>query len=183
VPSGDGAFDAAMFNEDGYYYDSLTSGGSVSDPGSGPGSFYLSRISARMAWIQSVIGSSYADWSGGAPAAEDANADGVPNLLAYAIGSVTPASDALSKLPRVNPDGSYTLNDSSKSDISYEIQITEDLATWYPVAIKPKGGTWALNPASGYPHQANISQTGTTAITTWDSTATAKRFWRLIAGQ
>ncbi len=183
VASSAGAFTAALFNADGYYYDSLTSGGQVTDPASGPGLFFLTRISSRMSWIQSVTGASYADWSGGDPATADANHDGVPNLLAYAIGALTPASDARSKLPRIAPDGSFTLDDSSKSDILYEIQISEDLATWYSVAVKPKAGNFAPNPSSGYPHQANITQSGTTAISVRDSTSVTRRFWRLKVGQ
>lgn len=50
------AFMAAMFDETGYFYDSLSSNGQVTEPGRGPGSFFLSRISSRLGWIFGIIG-------------------------------------------------------------------------------------------------------------------------------
>ncbi|MBE2205252.1 MAG: hypothetical protein IAE94_13040 [Chthoniobacterales bacterium] len=56
IASENGAFFAALFLEDGFFLDSLQSGGRVSEPGSGPGSLYFTRISSRLNWIKSVIG-------------------------------------------------------------------------------------------------------------------------------
>jgi hypothetical protein len=183
VPNGSNSFPAAMFNEAGYFYDSLTSNGQVTEIGNGPGSLFLTRVSSQLAWIQSITGSTYADWSGGSSPAEDPNNDGVPNLLAYAIGAVAPASDAASRLPRVDPDGSFTLGDSSKTDVLYEVRLSEDLVTWYSVAIKSPGGSWTLNPSSGYSQQANITLSGSAAVSVRDSTPAPKKFWRLRVAQ
>ncbi len=183
VANGSNSFLAAMFNEEGYFYDSLTSNGQVTEVGRGPGSLFLTRISSQLGWIKSITGSSYADWSGGASASEDTNNDGVPNLLAYAIGSFTPASGAASELPRIDPDGSFTLGDSSKTDVLYEIRLSEDLVSWYPVAIKSPGGNWLLNPFSGYAHQANITLSVSSAVSVRDNTVAPRKFWRLRVAQ
>jgi len=53
--NGRDAFPAAMFDETGYYYDSLSSNGKVTEPGRGPGSFFLSRISSRLDWIRGIL--------------------------------------------------------------------------------------------------------------------------------
>ena len=183
VPSNNGQFFAALFNEDGYYLDSLYSGGQLSEPGSGPGSLYLTRISSQLNWINGVIGSTYANWAGGSPATGDANSDGTLNLLAYAIGAITPVSETESKLPRIDPDGSFVLNESSKADVRYEMQISEELVSWYSVAIKPTGGSWALNPGSGYPNQSNITLANSATLSVRDSTTSARQFWRLRVEQ
>jgi hypothetical protein len=46
----------------------------------------------------------YATWSGGAPAAADANRDGIPNGIAWALGAAGPDADTSGLLPRIDLD-------------------------------------------------------------------------------
>lgn len=113
----------------------------------------------------------------------DPNRDGVPNLVAYAVGAANGNEVAVDRLPRLTANGGYTLDQSPRTDIHYAFQLSQNLETWYSVAIKPPGSPWILYPASGYPHQGNITLSGTTSKTVNDSTSAARRYWRLKLSQ
>jgi len=124
----------------------------------------------------------YALWAAGlfedSPTA-DSNGDGVPNLLAYAVGAQNGEARAVMDVPRANGDRSFIVPQSSRSDIRYQIELSPDLETWFSVAIRPIGGTWALNGASGYPNQGNVTLSGGSTKIFSDSTLAERCFWRV----
>ncbi|MCH7228853.1 Ig-like domain-containing protein [Haloferula sp. A504] len=86
-------------------------------------------------------GTSYATWSGGAPANGDANGDGVANAVAYALGAADVNENAISLLPTFAYDNSgspiylvFTFNrdDAAEADSTTEISVEygSDLAGW-----------------------------------------------------
>ncbi len=125
----------------------------------------------------------FAAWAEGLsdPAAGgDPNFDGVKNLVAYAIGAPDGLVDAGERLPSIAEDGTFTLPDSSRADVRYVIELSRDLVAWHPVAIKPIGGEWALNPESGYPNQESVGLVvGEAGTTLADGSPGASLFWRL----
>ncbi len=64
----------------------------------------------------------------------DANADGVPNLLAYALG-LSPIENVAAQVPRPSASGgALTVDyqvDLSKDDVQLRPEVSVDLATWY----------------------------------------------------
>jgi len=127
-------------------------------------------------------------WSGNLLPGEDANNDGVTNLLAYAIGASGPDdSSARSRLIRMNTNQTVTQDFSGLADVDYAIEVSTNLVSWFPVALKPLNGEWSLNGASGYSGQANVSFTGNTngltPVTFTDTTSATKKFWRLVVSQ
>ena len=113
----------------------------------------------------------------------DPNRDGVPNLVAYAVGAANGNESAIDRLPRQTADGGFTLGQSPRTDIHYAFQLSHDLESWYSVVIKPPGSPWMLFPGSGYPNQGNISLNGSISKTVNESTPAARRYWRLKISQ
>jgi hypothetical protein len=127
-------------------------------------------------------------WSGNLLPGDDANNDGVTNLLSYAIGASGPNdSSARSRLIRMNTNQTVTQNFSGLADVSYAMEVSTNLVSWFPVALKPLNGEWSLNGASGYSGQANVSfsgnSNGLTPVTFTDTTIATKKFWRLVVSQ
>lgn len=110
----------------------------------------------------------------------DPNGDGVPNLLAYAMGAGGGMVQATALLPRQETAG-FLVPYSGRADLGYEVQRSLNLAIWYAVARKDPGNGWVLNGASGYPHQAAISfsTVGGAGFRFTDATALTRGFWRL----
>ena len=127
---------------------------------------------------------SYASWAAGHPlgaqvaAEDDPDADGVPNLLEYAL-SGAPADPA--SAPRVNFDGTAFEFpfDPARPDAELTIQRSEDFSAWQPVAvIRPANlPSTALD---GY--SLELPQTSGTARVTIPADAPPPRvFFRLSA--
>jgi len=122
---GNGGFNAALFDSRGLYvsdeqspphYNLITGDAPV------PAGFYPTRISSKIGWIYSVT-----DPSG------DLDADGLPNLLEYALHS-NPAASDVTRLPTVAVEGSnLTLTYfkvTTATDIQYSVEKSTDLITW-----------------------------------------------------
>jgi hypothetical protein len=130
-----------------------------------------------------VPATGYAAWGVGLSNSSDTadpNGDGVPNLLAYAVGAANGMTQALPSLPRHEGSG-FRIPYSGREDLGYEVQRSLNLSAWYLVARKNPGNGWVLNPASGYPHQGAISLTllGSAAIRVQDATGATRGFWRM----
>lgn len=110
----------------------------------------------------------------------DPNGDGVPNLLAYALGAPGGMAQAVGLLPRHETTG-FLVPFSGIGEVGYEVQCSLDLAGWHAVARKIPGGSWALNGASGYPHQASVTLVaeGGSAVRVRDASGQPRGFWRL----
>lgn len=124
----------------------------------------------------------FASWSAGLSDVGDAadpNADGVPNLLAYALGAPGGMVSAAGLLPRVYGPRGIRVPSSEKSDVEYQIQFSPNLSAWFIVARKPVGGVWALNPASGYPQQAQITLGLDGGVTATHGGSPLRGMWRL----
>lgn len=128
----------------------------------------------------------FGEWSAGlsdASESGDPNGDGVPNLLAYALGAADGMASATDRLPRMEADGGFSVTWSSRPDVNYEIQLSNDLSVWYTVAAKPAGGAWSLRPESGYPGQGQVDLTVQGAVRAVDASPGSRRFWRLRASR
>lgn len=113
----------------------------------------------------------------------DANADGVKNLLAYALGAPNGLQFAGHLVPSIGADGRFLVASSERSDVKYEAQLSRDLAQWFSVAEKPIGGVWQLNPTSGYPDQESVVLIKTNGAKKFHDASNPRRlFWRLLVG-
>lgn len=124
----------------------------------------------------------YSFWSQGLPdsgANADPNGDGVTNLLAYALGADDGMGSAVHHLPHPGAPGSFVVPFSDREDVGYRVQLSPDLTTWFTVAIRPVGGTWSLNPSSGYPGQGGLAIGGGEDSVFSDPSSEGARFWRL----
>jgi uncharacterized repeat protein (TIGR03803 family) len=78
-----------------------------------------------------------------APDEGDADADGVPNVVEYALG--TPP-DIPSPAPRpVVEDGRLTIEvprDPARNDVVHLVEVSSDLAVWQPLAASVNGGAF-----------------------------------------
>ena len=123
--AGNGGFNAALFDSRGLYvsdeaspphYTLITGDAPV------PAGLYPTRISSKLAWIYSVT-----------DPYSDLDADGISNLLEYALHTNPKAPDAAS-LPAVALEGDYLALTYSKvttaTDIQYSVEQSADLATW-----------------------------------------------------
>lgn len=127
-------------------------------------------------------GTTYATWSGGLPTAEDANKDGISNLMAYAIGAANPNENARNRLAaftKVTGGYQYAVASTTRSDVLYEIQMSTTLAgsSWASgvLARKTAGGSWTAGDIT-----SGITVTPTTdGVTVVDTNGGSKRFWRL----
>lgn len=83
------------------------------------------------AWLFSSLGST-ANAPNGAPGA-DADGDGLPNLLEYALGS-HPASAVSTVKPTASMQSSHLQIDFTRlrSDLTYTVEVSGDLSTWTP---------------------------------------------------
>lgn len=123
--SGNGGFSAALFDSRGLYVSDEASPPHyilISGAAPVPAGFYPTRISSKLGWIYSVT-----DPSG------DLDADGMSNLLEYALHTNPTAPDAV-RLPSIALEGSFlTLTYSkvtSATDIQYVVEKSSDLLTW-----------------------------------------------------
>lgn len=85
-----------------------------------------------------------------APDAEDSIGKGVPHLLDYAFGGDPLTYDAPSILPSVEIPGNQMQItfwcDAARSDLTYTVQVSDDLKTWTDIAQSTGGGaTGAVN--------------------------------------
>lgn len=127
-------------------------------------------------------GPTYATWSGGLPTTEDANKDGISNLMAYALGAANPTEYARSRLAsftKVTGGYQYAVASTTRSDVLYEIQVSTTLAgsSWATgvLARKTAGGSWTAGDIT-----SGITVTPTTdGVTVVDTNGGSKRFWRL----
>jgi hypothetical protein len=125
----------------------------------------------------------YAAWSAGLGdpgETADPNQDGIPNLLAYALGAATATAPTSAILPRQDGPG-FLVPYSGRPDLVYEVERSLNLAAWFTVARRNTGGAWSLNATSGYPHQAAVSfsEAGGPAWRFSDATSATRGFWRL----
>ena len=111
----------------------------------------------------------YADWSAALPPASrapeaDAGGDGVPNLLAHALGFAAGVAVARERLPRLFAAGSalsfgFSLPSPAPGDVSYRIERSGDLATWTEVAAKTGDSPWTgSSPVEVLPETAGVVQ-------------------------
>jgi hypothetical protein len=131
-----------------------------------------------------VPATSYAAWAashslGTAVAAEDdPDADGVPNLLEYALSG---APDNPASAPRLTFDGVVCEFpfDSARPGAELTLERSEDLASWLPVAvIRPAG----LPSVADEDHSLQLpSASGTARVTLPAETSPPRVFFRLSA--
>lgn len=127
-------------------------------------------------------GPTYATWSGGLAAGDDANKDGISNLMAYALGAANPteyARNRLASFTKVTGGYQYTVASTTRSDVLYEIQVSTTLAgsSWASgvLARKAAGASWVAGDIT-----SGITITPTTdGVTVVDTNTGSKRFWRL----
>ncbi|MCS6243853.1 MAG: hypothetical protein H2172_08375 [Opitutus sp.] len=118
---------------------------------------------ALQAWRNANLGSATA--TGNAADLADPDGDGIPNLLEYALG-LSPSTTNPTGLPTstLDPTGKLTLTFlRARSDVTYTVQGSSDLATWTDLATNP--GT--------------VSQTVAVAVTDKPPVGATKRFLRL----
>ncbi|MBA3961025.1 MAG: hypothetical protein H0X40_03880 [Chthoniobacterales bacterium] len=122
--SGNGAFNGALFDTRGLYnsddgkppYILITGNAPV------PSGFYPTRISSKLGWIYSVTDS-----------LGDLDADGLANLLEYALHTNPLAADTTS-LPKVALESGFLTLTYTKvttaTDIQYSVEQSSDLTNW-----------------------------------------------------
>lgn len=109
----------------------------------------------------------------------DANGDGVPNLLAYALGAEDGNAPATRLAPESGGGNAFTVPFSDRPDLAYRVELSADLLSWHAVATRSAEGGWTLNPDSGYSGQGNLTIQGGSPIVFRDGTEAPRRFWRL----
>jgi len=123
--SGDGQFDAALFDAGGLYYaDDANPGHYIQIDAGTPTGFYATRISSKLAWIESVI-----------DPAGIANADGIPNLLEYAktLNDVPPLGYGPASGQAAPSGGALIYKKlTDKPALQYQVQESVDLVHWGP---------------------------------------------------
>jgi|GEM_PF-5155733 len=127
-------------------------------------------------------GLTYATWSGGLPTTEDANKDGISNLMAYALGAANPTENARSRLAaftKVTGGYQYAIASTIRTDVLYEIQMSTTLAgsSWATgvLARKTAGGSWTAGDIT-----SGITVTPTTdGVSVTDTNGGTRRFWQL----
>jgi alpha-galactosidase len=116
--------------------------------------------------FESVIGagapdSPFANWSGGAPADEDSNNDGVPNGVAWALGATNPGENAIGLLPTLDntSDPEYAIFNFHRADAANDdagttihVQYGNHLAGWTTAA--DDGENVIIGVAEGSPRDA-----------------------------
>ncbi len=145
-PSGLSPRRVARCNLDGTEFESLSTPTATSEP-----------------WDLAVDLSSrtYPDWrtrffsttTPNAQPAEDADADGAPNLLEYAMGTHPRQATSTPRLTAEGTEMRYTRRNAA--DLTYRIEVSSDLATWHYEG-EPGGGTWVVQ-TSSTPLTADLS--------------------------
>jgi len=112
----------------------------------------------------------YAFWDVEYQPTLDANGDGVPNYLAYAMGAAGPSADLSSLYPAISANSTTVIQmlpNAIRDDAHYVVKQSNDLSSWNAVAEKMAGGSWtSLVP--GY----SVAETGgQVSISTAVSTA------------
>jgi hypothetical protein len=107
--------------------------------------------------------SSYASWSSGfaTPADGDENGDGIPNLVAYAVGA-TSTESAHHLLPTILASGStldYAIATTPRADVVYEILASDNMSSWNRIAYKDAGSSWLKD--NSHPWSPSITVTPT----------------------
>jgi hypothetical protein len=77
--------------------------------------------------------------------AEDADADGAPNLLEYAMGTHPRQATSIPRLTAEGTEMRYTRRNAA--DLTYRIEVSADLITWH-YNNEPGGGTWVVQTSS-----------------------------------
>ena len=126
--SGNGEFVAALFDARGFYVPSGSSYTQITSTNPVPSGFYATRISAKLAWIYSVI-DPLSDYDG----------DGVTNLGEYGHGLDPLTADAAGAFD-VGREGTFLTLTYRRvfraTDISYVVETSEDLLTWAPADVE-----------------------------------------------
>ena len=123
--TGANAFDAAFFDASGFYW---YKGSYVLVTSPEPSGFYSTRISTKLPWIQSVI----------APLG-DANGNGIPNRLEYALALNEPAPAGPAAAPVTKEPGFLILTYRkllTSNTLQYRILQSEDLVDWMLAAAQ-----------------------------------------------
>jgi hypothetical protein len=76
--------------------------------------------------------------------AEDADGDGAPNLLEYAMGTHPRQATSIPRLTAEGTEMRYTQRIAT--DLTYRVEVSTDLITWY--YNEPGGGTWVVQTSS-----------------------------------
>ncbi len=108
---------------------------------------------------------SYASWSDGAPADGDANADGVPNAVAFALGAADPDENAIRLLPDFEYDNTgvptylvFTFNRSDEAQADpktvISVEYGSNLIGWSTAVHDPGGTGVIINETPGSPTDA-----------------------------
>jgi hypothetical protein len=95
----------------------------------------------------------YSDWrtrflsttTPNAQPAEDADGDGAPNLLEYAMGTHPRQATSIPRLTTEGTEMRYTHRNAA--DLTYRIEVSTDLSVWHH-NDEPGGGTWVVQTSS-----------------------------------
>lgn len=103
--------------------------------------------------------------------------DGVPNLLAYALG-LPVGSGGRGRLPEPTPDGSSFLRPATPpADITFTWQESDDLSAWDDLASRASGATWTGNFAANVTE--DLSADGFVEVNVTHSRSAPELFLRL----
>ena len=125
--SGNGEFDAALFDARGFYY---SDGGNpptytqITGTDAVPSGFYATRVSSKLAWIYSVI-----DPTG------DADSNGHSNLLDYALLLNSVSQPGYGMTGVMVENGFLELiyrKILNASSLQYQVEVSTDLVSWDP---------------------------------------------------
>ena len=138
TPTGGGAFNAALFDARGYYYQDENDPSQynlIAGPVPVPTGFYATRICSKLPWIRSVI-----DPNG------DANGNGVSNLVDYALSlnAADPAGPGAPTL--VKEPGAFSIVYRKlviANGPQYTVQKSSDALSW--TAVAPSETVLAVN--------------------------------------
>lgn len=154
----------------------------ITNPSSMANPLYFKNIKAS----GPAVATGYDAWSGGSPRLDDDNADGVVNLVAYAVGATDPNTFTVPLPTIAENSGSliYSVNDTQQTDITYEVEVSTDLQNWYRTAVQSAGGTWEVDSIDDatpvYPNILDISiNTSGNGVTITHANAPAKTILRL----
>ncbi len=124
-PTDGTGFTAAIYDARGYYTKTGANPSTfqlIEGPAAVPTGFYATRLSSKLPWIYSVI-----DPQG------DADANGIPNLLQYALGLNSAAADPARQaaITRAGADVFFTYRQISNApSLHYQLEKSTDLRQW-----------------------------------------------------
>lgn len=112
----------------------------------------------------------------------DPDGDSIVNLIEYALGS-DPNSHDPSTAPAFDPASgfSFSIPSDPPADLTYEIQISDDLASWRPLASLAPGATWLWH-GQGVSTLSLTTSSGKSHVSISDddpASPPARRFMRL----